>query len=245
MSEWLWYSPGEAGTRVIEFDADYAEPQARAGLTELVDLVLTGYETDDAGLPADDAVDGLFKLEERIGAVAGEAGGAFVADIAENNTYRLLVYLPQSGLADRFQSTIGSTFACRIEAKSDPQWGAYEAVALRGEELEALRDREQVDEIDDSGVEVTGDLDITFDYEFADAESARRAYHALRQAGYDLPELGAGVIDDESPGFGLTVSCALDADDIGEARRKTSALVAPYGGEFAGWGYDPDDRDVE
>lgn len=72
---------------------------------------------------------------------------------------------------------------------NDPSWSAYDKWALQRAEREAARDSMQLDDLKNRIAYLPHPATFTFDFEFADSDTARQADRALALAGYAVHDL--------------------------------------------------------
>src|SRR5215469_3484002 len=223
MSEWLSYqahddSNGQAV--FVDFDAELDDRELQSKFPESVILTVGGFETDADGLPTSAAEDQLYELEQRIEAILDDKNGKLAVCVATAGKYAFVTYFAQTPLSSLLQTPVSLPLTSESQSKRDPEWEAYKTWALEGDDLEEERDRAQLDQLEEYGVDLTEETEITFDFEFAKADDALAADLALASAGFAATGLMGNDLDsfEAEPVVHVAVRAVPTIEAIADAR---------------------------
>lgn len=243
MAEWLSYSTTIDGKPAfVDFDASLDDDAYRTDHPQTCELVVSGFPIDAARLPTDAADDSLYALEQRLEAILSGRDGELAVMSACDGSYRFIAYSVDGTAGSEFAAAASEAgLTAQVSTRSDPQWQSYERWALTGEELEVARDRTQLEELGANGVDLSEEHEFYFDFEFEDGKSADQADDALSKGDFTVTERDLDDAGDDDHIVQVALTIVPSTDAIGNARRKMTALVAPYDGRYLGWGCDPDE----
>ena len=253
MTEWLSYPAKIDGKNgVVDIDVDLEDAAFRKAHPVALEISVVDFAVDGDGMPTDGADETLYALEQNLETTlaAEEGGGSVTLTLVGDGMYKCLAYV-KDGIVQKKLGEVAKATGLEwiVTITDDPAWRKYLQWLLKGEDLEAARDRAQLEELEYAGTDMTLPMEVTFEFSFADPQNAEKANKALASAGYevhrDVEQMEA--LDQEGEhgdfvGAATTIATMPTADAIGEARRKIASIVAPFEAVYEGWGIDPDDE---
>jgi hypothetical protein len=238
MAEWISYESADVPPAEVSIDVDFDDDaQFKTAHPYAAIVTVSGFSGDAEGQPNDSTADVLYDLERQVESALNASGGSLVCTVSEDSKFTLYGYVADTANADALASISLSSLQVGARSERDDTWENYGRYILRGEELEAARDAEQLGELEDIGAFLDEPVDVSFYLEFDNTQSLRDALPALRNAGYTVPQF-EGVIDD-----GMTVvrNMLLTAENLAAVRANLQHVTAPYNGRYDGWSADEDE----
>lgn len=246
MPEWLSYETYDKNAEakvLVDFDAELNDPQLKSRFPECASLTVAGFDSDADGAPSDAAATDLYDLQTAIEQALGDQG-VVAACVASAGNYRYVAYAATQPAGLTLQPLAPASWSSDEAWANDPSWNAYDALALEGDDLEAARDRMQLDDLKNRLPDLPDSVTFTFDLDFDSAESARNAHAAFVQAGYIPSPAEIEGDPDLTYEFDRVVRAAWtgkpDLDALVAARREIGTIAAQFGGKYLGWGTEAD-----
>lgn len=240
MPDWVPYETNSTPALEVSIDMDYADDAAfRSAHPFRITVTAKHFATDADGQPSDEAATALFALDEFVETFAAGHDAAVVCTASGDGAYRIYVYAATPAAAPALGESLADREpAVDVRSDRDDAWALYAQYALSGEELEAARDYDQIEQMQDAGEDISLPWRVTFD---AVVEETR--YHEAREA---LANAGFAIdneyIDNTVAG---TVTLTLTPDTIKAARTKFMAALANFSPSYEGWGADEPDEEAE
>jgi hypothetical protein len=240
MPDWVPYETNNPAPMEVSIDMDFADDAAfRSSHPYRIALSATGFPADAQGQPTDEAADALYEMEESIDSFCAGRDAAMVCTTSAASVYRIYAYAADAQTAvDLREHLAGQQPSVEVQAERDDQWQIYTRYALAGEILEEARDRDQIQQMSDAGEDLSIPWLVTFDATVEEA-SYDGARQALANAGFNIDN---EYIDTTVAG---TVSVVVTAKNIKEARTAFMNVLAPFGGQYEGWGAEEPDEGAE
>ncbi|GAC1354640.1 MAG: hypothetical protein NVSMB31_14910 [Vulcanimicrobiaceae bacterium] len=244
MPEWISYETADAPPLEISIDVDLADDhEFRAAHPNAIVVTVKDFDVSGEGQPDDGTAAKLYDFEEVVEATLDSHNGALACTVSGSGAFRLYGYAAETGIDGIVRNAIASLkFRSDVQGAPDPAWTNYDRYALRGEELEEARDSEQLDQLQESGEDLSEEFDTAFYINFDSVEQARGGAKALAKAGF---EISSAEIDSLMEGENEVManrSMNISPDSLKEARAQVNAAVAPFGGRYNGWGAYPDEE---
>ncbi len=239
VAEWISYESSDVPPAEVSIDVDFdQDSDFKATHPYAAIITVTGFTTDNDGQPDDSVADNLYDLERQFEAALDAAGGALVCTVSEDSKFTIYGYVADPSNTDALRSVSSRSLQIDVESERDDAWKNYGRYILRGEELEAARDAEQLGELEDNGALLDEPVDVSFYLEFESGKALRDAVPGLRAGGYTVPEFIEEPVDD-----GMTVmrEMLLTTETLAAERASIQRLIAPYKGRYNGWSADEDD----
>jgi regulator of RNase E activity RraB len=239
MAEWISYESADAPPAEISIDVDFDEDdEFRETHPHAAIVTVSGFRAGGDGQPDDQTADALYELESGIEAALNASGGALVCTVTEGAKFTLYGYVEEASNLEMLRSVSQPALKIDIRGERDDAWKFYDEYILRGEELEEARDAEQLEQLEEAGADLDAPVVVSFYIEFPSNDRLRDALPPLQKAGYTVPEISAEFFSDE----GVTVAreIVLTLENLMSERTKINAIVAPFEGQYDGWGVDED-----
>jgi Regulator of ribonuclease activity B/Family of unknown function (DUF695) len=239
MAEWISYESSDEPPAEVSVDVDFDQDATFKQAHPYAAIVtISGFSASADGQPDDSTAEALYDFERQAEAALSGSGGALVCTVSEDGKFILYGYVADPSNVDALRTIVAASLAVDARSERDDAWDNYGRYVLRGEELEAARDAEQIGELEESGSLLDEPFDVSFYLEFDDNVSLRRAIPALRSAGYTVPEFILGNGDD---GVCVTRELLLTPENLRSERASLQRLVAPFNGRYTGWSLDEDE----
>ncbi len=239
MAEWISYESADEPPAEVSIDIDFDDDaQFRQAHPYAAVVTVSGFSAGTDGQPDESIADRLYDVEREVEAALTSSGGALVCTVSEDAKFTLYGYVADPSNVDGLRTITAAALSIDAKSERDDAWDYYGRYILRGEELEAARDAEQLGELEENGALLDEPLDVMFYLEFDNNASLRSAIPALRSAGYDVPEF---ILDDADDGMTVTTEMLLTPENLASERAKLLRAIAPFNGRYNGWSMDEDE----
>jgi len=231
MPEWIPYETDDRPVLEVSIDVDLdGDTALRAARPYVVSVTITGFTPGADGQPDDTAAEKLFGLEQRAESVCTENGATPAFTVSGDSRYQFFAYAPTGDLEGPLRDALsGSGFTVEVKAKRDDKWTTYEEYALRGDDLEGARDCDLIEQMEESGEDLSQEYIVTFEWSVQNERAYDTAVQALRGAGYDvMQQLEADVIPVET-------QMLITPESLHDERAAMAKVLAPYQPTFEGW----------
>lgn len=235
MAEWLSFSTEIGGmTAYVTADVEPAEQATHPEAPVQHRIDISGYATDADGYPDDEVADRINAFEDALSERCNVVKAVFVASVTTPSATTLLVYAP-TAIAQLLPANVG--LSANVETSTDASWSEYHRLIPQGEALDAVRDVNQLQELEEAGDDLSLPHNLTLEFSFANESDAEKALTALIDTTtYDVM---LTFSDDQGEGVEATTVTQLSIETINEHRQALLTIVSPFGGKFVYWGAEP------
>ncbi|MDP9016736.1 MAG: ribonuclease E inhibitor RraB, partial [Candidatus Eremiobacteraeota bacterium] len=163
--------------------------------------------------------------------------------VSGGGVFRLYGYAAESGIDGIVRNAIATlAFRSDVQSAADPAWENYDRYALRGEELEEARDNEQLEQLQESGEDLSAEFETAFYINFDSVEQARGGAAALAKAGFQVSSAEVDSLMEGANEVMASRAMVMTPPTLKEARAQATAAISPFGGRYNGWGAYPEEE---
>ncbi|HVA28971.1 MAG TPA: ribonuclease E inhibitor RraB [Candidatus Baltobacteraceae bacterium] len=241
MPEWIPYETDDEPALEVSIDVDLDGDAAfRAAHPYLVTVTVTGFALEAGGQPNDTAGEAIFDLEQRAEAACTARGATPAFTVSGDGRYRLFAYAASDAIVAPLRAALAdSAMIVEVSGKRDDAWATYDEYALRGDDLEDARDADLIEQMLESGEDLSREYVVTFEWSMQNEAVVDAAIEALEKAGFDVPE---ELYDDIIP-VGKTMT--ITPENLEDTRKALGKVLAPFNARYEGWEADIEDEEEE
>lgn len=242
MPEWIPYETDDEPSLEVSIDVDLdGDVALRKTHPYLVTVTVTGFAPGADGQPDDAAAEGIFALEQRAEATCAAHGATPAFTVSGDSRYQFFAYAPTGEVdAPLREALAGAGFSVEVKSSRDDAWAAYEEYALRGDDLESARDCDLIEQMEESGEDLSQEYLVSFEWTIRNESALDAALAALRDAGYEVPQ---ELYDEIIP---VETQMLITPEALHDARTAMTKVLAPYQPSFEGWEADAlEDEEAE